>query len=108
MLVTRRSFVLDGLRVTGLVPALARLDRRAFPSGGERALVVVQLTGGNDGLNTVVPHRQDGYFRARPTLALKSSSLHALDADHGLHPALKELAALYDQGRLTVVHGVGY
>ena len=107
MHLTRRRFLLDGVRVTALVPGLALLERRAG-SAGERVLVVVQLTGGNDGLNTIVPFQQDAYYRLRPTLAQKRSSLHALDGDHGLHPSLKELSHLHDEGRLTIVHGVGY
>jgi uncharacterized protein (DUF1501 family) len=110
MSLSRRRFLVDGLRVCALVPvlpghALPRLWRRAE---GEPVLVVVQLAGGNDGLNTVVPHRQDAYARLRPTLGLGRSSLHALDADHGLHPALARLGPLFDAGRLSVLHGVGY
>lgn len=105
---SRRQFLIDGLRVSALVPAWrARVGRTPLPSG-ERVLVVVQLTGGNDGLNTVVPFTQDAYFRLRPTLALKRSSLHALDGDHGLHPSLRELGTLFADGRMTVVQGVGY
>src|SRR5262245_7051760 len=107
MLLSRRRFLVDGLRVTALVPGLARLGR-GDGAGGERVLVVVQLTGGNDGLNTVVPYAQDAYYRLRPTLAQKRSGLHALDGEHGLHPSLRDLASLYDEGRLTVVQGVGY
>lgn len=108
MFVTRRQFLVEGVRVTALVPALAPLGRRLTRCDGERVLVVVQLTGGNDGLNTVVPHRQDEYFRLRPTLGLKSTSLHALDGDHGLHPSLGELAEIYAEGRMTVIQGIGY
>jgi uncharacterized protein (DUF1501 family) len=107
MLLTRRRLLLDGLRVTALVPGLSLLGRRRGIDG-ERVLVVVQLTGGNDGLNTVVPFTQDAYYRLRPTLAQKRSSLHLLDGDHGLHPSLGELAPLLGEGRLTVVQGVGY
>ncbi len=108
MSVSRRQFLAEGVRITALGPVLAGLARRSSPNAGERVLVVLQLTGGNDGLNTVVPHRQDEYFRLRPTLALERSKLHALDAEHGLHPALGELHELFTEGRLTVVQGVGY
>lgn len=106
MHLSRRRFLLDGLRVCALVPTLPGLARRQ--ASGERVLVVVQLTGGNDGLNTVVPHRQDGYARLRPTLGIERAKLHALDTDHGLHPALAQLRPLFEAGRLSVVHGVGY
>lgn len=107
MSLSRRQFLVDGLRVCALVPALSALGR-VRASDGEHVLVVVQLTGGNDGLNTVVPHRQDAYARLRPTLGLKGTSLHPLDGDHGLHPAMAELRPLFDGGRLSVIHGVGY
>lgn len=106
-MLTRRRFLLDGLTLTALTPALASLPRGSRTAEGERILVVLQLSGGNDGLNTVVPHRQDGYARARPSLALKAGTLHRLEDEHGLHGALGELARLYDEGRLAVVHGVG-
>jgi len=111
MRLTRRSFVLDGLRITALVPLAPRLalaaNCRSSRSRGERVLVVVQLTGGNDGLNTVVPHRQDAYFRMRPSIALARGALHALDDDHGLHPEMGALAEVFGAGELAVVHGVG-
>ena len=108
MPLSRRQLLVDGLRVSALVPWLARPGRRARAENEERVVVIVQLTGGNDGLNTVVPHRQDPYHRLRPTLALKRSSLHALDDDHGLHPSLSSLREVYEDGDMTIVQGVGY
>jgi len=106
MSVNRRDFLIDGLRLGALLPAWTWT--RAPRAQGERVLVVVQLGGGNDGLNTVVPHRQDAYARGRPTLALPRAGLHALDDDHGLHPSLSGLGELFAEGRLTVIQGVGY
>ncbi|GAC1374123.1 MAG: DUF1501 domain-containing protein [Hymenobacter sp.] len=86
-------------------PGLARLS--AAP--GARRLIVVQLSGGNDGLNTVIPYRNDLYYKARPTLGLREADgLLALEKDLGLHPALKGLKGLYDQGHLAVLNAVGY
>lgn len=111
MRTTRRSLLVDGLRLTAAIPLLPSLAPRAFgapgPRGG-RVLVVLQLTGGNDGLNTVVPHRQDAYFRSRPSLALAPKALHAIDDDHGFHPEMAGLGALYAEGDVAVVHRVGY
>ncbi len=107
MLSTRRQFLIGGLRVTAVLPLLPHMPRTRR-AHAERALVILQLTGGNDGLNTVVPHRQDGYFRARPAIGLKRDALHRLDDDHGLHPALGALGELFAEGRVAVVHGVGY
>ncbi len=71
-------------------------------------LVVVQLGGGNDGLNTVVPFTHDEYYRARPTLAVPQGKLLRLTDELGLNPALTDLKEIFDQGRLGIVQGVGY
>jgi uncharacterized protein (DUF1501 family) len=71
-------------------------------------LVVVQLAGGNDGLNTVVPIGNDFYYRARPQLGIPARDALKLTDQAGLHPALTGLKALYDAGHLAVVQGVGY
>lgn len=109
---TRRSFLAAGLHLGVAAPVLANLGwpgaRGARPADGARALVVLQLTGGNDGLNTLVPHRQDAYYRLRPSLGQARASLLALDDDHGLHPALMPLREAAEAGRLAAVHGVGY
>ncbi len=76
------------------------------PSG--KILVVVQLSGGNDGLNTVVPFRNDIYYRERPTLAIKPENVLKLNDEIGLHPAMTPLKALYDDGLVTVINNVGY
>ena len=71
-------------------------------------LVVVQMGGGNDGLNTVVPFVQDGYYRARPRLAVPRERVLRVTDELGFHPGLAPLKALYDEGRLAVVQGAGY
>jgi uncharacterized protein (DUF1501 family) len=71
-------------------------------------LVMVQLAGGNDGLNTVVPYGDDRYYRARPRLGIEKAKLHRLDDHLGLHPELVEFKKLYDDGGLAVVQNVGY
>jgi uncharacterized protein (DUF1501 family) len=73
-----------------------------------RILVVVQLDGGNDGLNTVVPHGDDLYHKSRPKLALKARDLRPIDEHVGLHPSLDGFARLREDGRLALVQSVGY
>lgn len=80
-----------------------------------RVLVVVQLSGGNDGLNTVVPFRDDAYRRARPTIALGPDNVHELSRtgaanalDIGLHPAMQRVRSMYDEGLCAIVQNVGY
>ncbi len=73
-----------------------------------RILVVLQLSGGNDGLNTVVPVRNDIYYRERPRLAIKREEALALGTEAGLHPMLQGMKGLYDDGYLGILHNVGY
>ncbi len=85
--------------------ALAARSNRAQ---GDKVLVVVQLAGGNDGLNTIVPYADDLYAKNRLTLRLPASKLHRIDALLGFHPRMEAFAKLFDEGLLTVVQGVGY
>lgn len=71
-------------------------------------LVVVQMGGGNDGLNTIVPFARDEYYRSRPKLAVPEQSVLRVNGELGFHPGLKPLKALFDDGRMAVVQGVGY
>jgi uncharacterized protein (DUF1501 family) len=92
------------------IPAF--LGRSALAAGqskaNERILVVVQLLGGNDGLNTVVPHGVDGYNRGRRLLRLPAGQLHKITPEIGLHPSMGAMAKLLEKGRLVVIQGVGY
>ena len=73
-----------------------------------KVLVVIQLSGGNDGLNTFVPYRNDIYYQSRPDIAVNSKRVIKLTDDIGLHPILQPLQSLYDDGLLSVVNNVGY
>src|SRR5919109_1820315 len=76
-------------------------------SRGKRVLVLVQLAGGNDGLNTLIPDQDGAYHDARPTLRQDQGAL-TLNGQLGLHPNLKGLKASWDAGQLAIVQGVGY
>lgn len=76
--------------------------------GDERTLVLVQLSGGNDGLSTLVPFGDDAYFEARKATRVPPGKLHKLDEYRGLHPELGRLAKRYERGELALVQGVGY
>jgi uncharacterized protein (DUF1501 family) len=113
----RRSFLKTSLASSTLVAMGSStvpvfLTRSALAAGapkeGERALVVVQLLGGNDGLNTVVPHGMDGYNRARRLLRLPASQIQKITPEIGLHPAMSAMARLAEKGKLAIVQGVGY
>lgn len=90
------------------------LARSASALAGEpannkgRTLVVLELTGGNDGLNTVVPYQDDAYHKSRPKLHLTKEQVHKIDDHVGLHPALRGFADLLQAKQLAVVQSVGY
>src|SRR5262249_50111017 len=71
-------------------------------------LVVVQLDGGNDGLNTVVPYQDDVYQKSRPKLRISEKEVIKIDGSVGFHPSLSDFRKLLDGHRLAVVQGVGY
>jgi uncharacterized protein (DUF1501 family) len=98
----RRRHLLSLAACAGL-PAWARAA-----SATDRVLVLVELKGGNDGLNTVVPYADPAYALLRPTLALKPDGVLPLDEKVGLHPALAPLMPLWAQGELAVLQGLGY
>jgi uncharacterized protein (DUF1501 family) len=111
----RREFLarsaLYGLGLTATMPLFLRRACALPGSGrvnkGERILIVLELTGGNDGLNTIVPFA-DEYHRLRPTLAIPRGECRRLDDHFGLHPVLAGLERLYGEGRLAIVQGCGY
>ncbi len=80
----------------------------ANPAGGGRVLVVLQLDGGNDGLNTVVPYGDDNYRKYRPHLHVAKDQVRRIDDHIGLHPALTGLEQVLQKGQLAVVQSVGY
>lgn len=73
-----------------------------------RILVVLELSGGNDGLNTVVPFRNDDYYKLRPRIGLKENEIRKIDGDYGFNSNMSGLEKLYKDGRMAIVHGVGY
>jgi uncharacterized protein (DUF1501 family) len=114
---SRRRFLQTSLASSTLVamgattvPEFLGRSARAAGAGrsNERILVVVQLLGGNDGLNTVVPHGIDGYNRGRRTLRIASSQVHKVTAEIGLHPAMGGMSKLLEKGKLAIVQGAGY
>ena len=78
------------------------------PHRDDRILVVIQLSGGNDGINTVVPFADEGYRRHRSNLRLATEQLVKLDDAIGLHGSMSGFGKLWDSDRLAIVQGVGY
>jgi uncharacterized protein (DUF1501 family) len=110
-MLSRRDF-LRSSTLLALAPAvpgfLAQTARAARPEPDARVLVVLDLAGGNDGINTVVPFADEGYAKHRKALRLAKDRLVKVNDRVGLHPALGDLGKLLEDGRLAIVQGVGY
>jgi uncharacterized protein (DUF1501 family) len=106
------TLVAVGLATPPWLAQIARADAQRILKGNklpnDRILVVLQLTGGNDGLNTVIPYTDPLYYEARPTLAVPDSRVLPLHDRVGLHPALEGLKSLYEQRCVAILQGVGY
>ncbi len=125
----RRTFLKDSIIAGGLPLVLNNIPLRAFAGLGpesntdcaaikDRAMVIIQLEGGNDGLNTIIPKAQYSIYKnKRPVIAIPDTGINAFinldntlpaDKQAGLHPAMTAFKDLYDAGKLNVMHGVGY
>jgi uncharacterized protein (DUF1501 family) len=113
-MLTRRQFLTRTLQGSSLValgavvPQFVVQTARAAAPGKDTILVVLEMTGGNDGLNTVIPYADDLYHKARPTLRQNKNAVIRLDDHVGLHPGMQGLRTLWQDGQLAVVQGVGY
>ena len=118
---SRREFLARGLYGIGVGAGLplflsrtsAALTAQALQGTSaerypERILVVLELTGGNDGLNTVVPYGDAAYYRARPSLGIREPDVIKIADGFGLHPSMVGFERLYKDGRMAIVHGCGY
>src|SRR5262245_12118862 len=115
---SRREFLRSGLFGIGIgLPlvfeqASLAIAAEAFFTGSEthpeRIMVIVELSGGNDGLNTVVPYRNDTYYKVRPTLAIRQNNVLKLNDEIGLHSSMTGFKSLWDAGRLAIIQGCGY
>src|SRR5438270_6200459 len=111
--VSRRGFMKDGalaLIGTSAIPAfLSRsvLAEMTTAAANKKKLVVLFQRGAVDGLNVVVPYREQNYYAMRPTIAIKQNDVIDLDGFFGLHPQMQAFKPLYDQGHLAIVHAAG-
>ncbi len=110
-MIKRRSFIQMGSLATStlMVPKfLKAFEHPALVPPGNKVVVVIQLSGGNDGLNTVIPFRNDEYYSRRPILGIKKEEALAVDDEFGLNPSLTHFRELYNEGALGILNGVGY
>ncbi len=111
MFIKRKEFIQIGSLATAsmmLPKFLKAVERRNMVPPGNKVLVILQLSGGNDGLNTVIPVRNDLYYKARPKLGIEKTKSLLITDEVGLHPALTGFKELYDDGSLGIMNGVGY
>jgi len=111
---TRRDFLSTALKGSSLlaagsvVPGFVYNTALAADAGKDTVLVIVELTGGNDGLHTVIPHQDDLYHKARPTLHFTKEQVVKVTDEIGIHPSLRPLERFIGAKNLAVVQGVGY
>lgn len=114
---SRRSFIKNATLATAgatLLPEFLSASQAELTKALQAAnadnkiLVVIQMSGGNDGLNCVVPYKNDNYFKLRPKIALAKDDLYVLNDEIGFHPELKVFKEFYDQGILSIINTVGF
>ncbi|WP_452228478.1 MULTISPECIES: DUF1501 domain-containing protein [unclassified Lacinutrix] len=107
----RRDFIKQSSLASSLlfVPSFVKaFENKTAHTLSQKKLVIIQLSGGNDGLNTIIPYRNDIYYKSRPKLAVSASDVMKSSNDLGFHSSLKGLKNLYDKGYLSVINNVGY
>ena len=111
MPISRRKFIqLSSLASASLmIPEFLKgFEYRPILTAGNKILIIVQLSGGNDGLNTIIPYRNDIYYSSRPLIGIKRENAISLTDEVGINPSLKYIKRLYDDGNVSIVNGVGY
>ena len=103
----RRKFLQLAAAASLLLAPVGRSLGRAA-TDDDRILVVVELSGGNDGLNTVVPYADDAYYNHRPTISIKPQDLLKCDDHFGFNPGMLGFERLWQSGDLAIIHGCGY
>ena len=111
MLFKRKEFLQIGSLATAsmmLPKFLKAFDGKTLVPPGNKVLVVLQFSGGNDGLNTVIPVRNDIYYKSRPKLGIEKDKALALTDEVSINPALQAFKGFFDEGNLGIINGVGY
>ena len=112
--ISRRKFVklatMAAVPFPGILVKAAESLSRGVDTTSDRILVMVQLSGGNDGLNMIIPFEDSHYHSARPSLAIEKRQALRLEKDSlmGFHPQMERLHGLYLEGKVTLIQGVGY
>ena len=94
--------------MSGLILPLVPASVHAAAIKTGRRLILIELSGANDGLNTIIPFRNDHYYKLRPNLAINASDRIMISNDFAKHQALSKLGNIWDRGELAIIHGLGY
>lgn len=111
MLIKRKEFLQIGSLASAslMMPKfLKAFEKRSIVPPGNKVMVVLQFSGGNDGLNTVIPIRNDIYYKSRPRLGIQKEQALQITDEAGLNPALTYFKDLFDEGNLAIMNNVGY
>lgn len=111
MLIKRKEFLQIGSLASAslMMPKfLKAFEKKAMVPAGNKVMVVLQFSGGNDGLNTVIPIRNDIYYKSRPKLGIQKEQALQITDEAGLNPALPFFKELFDEGSLGIMNNVGY
>ena len=105
MKVNRRNF----LSLSGYTVLFSQFPSYSWSQiNNNKILILIELQGANDGLNTVIPYNQDFYYNLRPTIGIQKGKILTIDNENGLHYSLKNLANLFEKGELKIVQNLGY
>jgi len=105
--INRRSFLKTATATSlgSLIPMKYALSEDSLNG---KTLVVLELSGGNDGLNTIIPYADDNYYKYRPNIGIKENKLLKIDDYFGFNPGIVGLESLYKEGNMAIIHGCGY
>ena len=105
--INRRSFLktVTASSLSSLIPMKYALSKD-YLNG--KTLVVLELSGGNDGLNTIIPYADDNYYKFRPNIGIRENKLLKIDDYFGFNPGIVGLESLYKEGNMAIIHGCGY
>jgi uncharacterized protein (DUF1501 family) len=107
---TRRTLLqsLAGAGIVAGLPLVSPLSAQATNKKDKRILVVLELSGANDGFNTLVPYADDTYYRLRPNIGIRPNKVRKIDEQFGFSPGMAGFERLFKEGKMAVVHGCGY
>ena len=103
-----RRHLLQAIAGAGLSLGLPLPHAQAASDASKRILVVLELSGANDGFNTLVPYADDAYYRLRPKIGIRPAKLRKIDDQYGFSPGMAGFERLYKEGQMAIVHGCGY